>query len=254
MDTVIVARDVSCRLGGRNVLDHVDLTVRKGDLYAIIGPNGGGKTTLLRAILGLQKIDAGEVRLFGKPPREGRTRVGYVPQFRTFDFLYPVTVEKMVLSGRLGHIPGAVKRYSADDHAAVTRALARTGIGHLAGRELRSLSGGERQRVIIARALAGDPDLLILDEALVYIDIPTEVQLFDLLEELKKTMTILMATHDIGAISTHVTRVACLNERIYTHDTNEITEDMLTAAYHCPVDLIAHGIPHRVFREHEKES
>ena len=89
---------------------------------------------------------------------------------------------------------------------------------------------------------------------MVYVDIPTEAQLIDLLEELKKTMTILMATHDIGAISTHVTRVACLNERIYTHDTNEITEDMLTAAYHCPVDLIAHGIPHRVLREHERES
>jgi len=254
MEPVIVVRDVSCRLGGRTVLDHVNLTVRKGDLYALIGPNGGGKSTLLRVILGLQEIDSGDVRLFGQAPQEGRTRVGYVPQFRTFDFQYPVTVEKMILSGRLGHLSGPVKRYSADDHAAVARALERTGIGHLIGRELRSLSGGERQRAIIARALVGEPDLLILDEAMVYVDIPTEAQLFDLLEELKKTMTILMATHDIGAISTHVTRVACLNERIYTHDTNEITEDMLTAAYHCPVDLIAHGIPHRVLREHERES
>jgi zinc transport system ATP-binding protein len=242
MEPVIEVRDVSCRLGGRAVLDHVDLTVWKGDLYALIGPNGGGKTTLLRVILGLQEADSGEVRLFGQHPREGRTRVGYVPQFR------------MVLSGRLGHIPGPFRHYSPDDHAAMHKAVERTGIGHLVGRELRRLSGGERQRAIIARALVGEPDLLILDEAMVYVDIPTEAQLFDLLEELKKTMTILMATHDIGAISTHVTRVACLNERIYTHDTNEITADMLTAAYHCPVDLIAHGIPHRVLREHEKES
>ena len=254
MEPVIEVRDVSCRLGGRTVLAHVDLTVRRGDLYALIGPNGGGKSTLLRIILGLQGVDSGEVRLFGQPPREGRTRVGYVPQFRTFDFQYPVTVEKMVLSGRLGHNSNPLKRYSADDHAAVSRALERTGIGHLIGRELRRLSGGEQQRAIIARALVGEPDLLILDEAMVYVDIPTEAQLFDLLGELKKTVTVLMATHDIGAISTHVTRVACLNERIYTHDTNEITEDMLTAAYHCPVDLIAHGIPHRVLREHERES
>ncbi|NYT06860.1 MAG: ABC transporter ATP-binding protein [Methanomicrobiales archaeon] len=253
MESVIEVRDVSCRLGGRTVLDHVNLTVRKGDLYAIIGPNGGGKTTLLRAILGLQEVDSGEVRLFGQAPREGRTRVGYVPQFRTFDFNYPVTVGNMVLSGRLGQIPGPVRRYSAEDHAAVIRALDRTGIGHLGGRELRGLSGGERQRAIIARALVGEPDLLILDEALVYVDIPTEAQLFDLLEELKKSMTILMATHDIGAISTHITCVACLNERLFTHGTSEITEDMLTAAYHCPVDLIAHGIPHRVLREHERE-
>jgi zinc transport system ATP-binding protein len=254
MEPVVEVRDVSCMLGGRAVLDHVDLTVRKGDLYALIGPNGGGKTTLLRVILGLQEVDSGDVRLFGQHPREGRTRVGYVPQFRTFDFQYPVTVETMVLSGRLGHLPGPFRHYSPDDRAAMRKAVERTGIGHLIGRELRRLSGGERQRAIIARALVGEPDLLILDEAMVYVDIPTEAQLFDLLEELKKTMTILMATHDIGAISTHVTRVACLNERIYTHDTNEITPDMLTAAYHCPVDLIAHGIPHRVLREHERES
>ncbi|MDD1706748.1 MAG: ABC transporter ATP-binding protein [Methanoregulaceae archaeon] len=249
---VIEVRDVSCLFEGRPVLDHVDLTVRKGDLYALIGPNGGGKTTLLRVILGLQPVDSGRVRLFGSPPEDGRTRVGYVPQFRTFDFQYPVTVRDMVLSGRLGQHSGVINRYTAADREAACHALDTTCILHLADRELRYLSGGEQQRVIIARALVGNPDLLILDEALVYVDISTEVQLFDLLNDLKKTMTILMVTHDIGAISSHVTRVACLNGRIYTHDTNEITEDMLTAAYHCPVDLIAHGIPHRVFRDHER--
>jgi zinc transport system ATP-binding protein len=249
---VIEVRDVSCLLGGRPVLDHVDLAVRKGDLYALIGPNGGGKTTLLRVILGLQPVDSGRVWLFGLAPEDGRTRVGYVPQFRTFDFQYPITVREMVLSGRLGHHSGMINRYSAADREAATHALEITDILHLADRELRRLSGGEQQRVIIARALVGNPDLLILDEALVYVDIPTEMQLFDLLNSLKKTMTILMVTHDIGAISSNITRVACLNGRIYTHDTNEITEDMLTAAYHCPVDLIAHGIPHRVFREHER--
>lgn len=249
---VIEVRDVSCLLGGRPVLDHVDLTVRKGDLYAVIGPNGGGKTTLLRAILGLQRTDSGQVRLFGSTPEDGRSRVGYVPQYRTFDFQYPITAAEMVLSGRLSHHAGLINRYTAADREAAGHALETTGILHLADREIRRLSGGEQQRVIIARALAGNPDLLILDEALVYVDIPTEVQLFDLLTGLRKTMTILMVTHDIGAISPHITRVACLNGKIYTHDTNEITEDMLTAAYHCPVDLIAHGIPHRVFRDHER--
>jgi len=239
-------------LGGRQILDQVDLRVRERDLYAVIGPHGGGKTTLLRVILGLLPVPAGTVRVFGRPPNEARSRVGYVPQFRTFDFQYPVTVEKMVLSGRLGHIPGPVRRFSAADHAAARTALERTGILHLSGRPLRSLSGGEQQRAIIARALVGDPDLLILDEPMVYVDMPTEVQLFDLLDGLTAKMTILLVTHDIGAISTHVTRVACLNQQIYTHDTSEITEEMLTAAYHCPVDLIAHGVPHRVFRDHER--
>ncbi|MDD1706288.1 MAG: ABC transporter ATP-binding protein [Methanoregulaceae archaeon] len=247
---VIELDKVSCILGGRLVLDEVDLKVRERDLYAVIGPNGGGKTTLLRVILGLLPVSSGTVKVFGKDPRQGRSRVGYVPQYRTFDFHYPVTVEEMVLSGRLGHLPGPFRRFSPDDHEATRNALERTGILHLSRRPVCDLSGGEQQRAIIARALVGDPALLILDEPMVYVDIPTEVQLFDMLEGLLGSMTILLVTHDIGAISTHVTRVACLNGKIFTHDTGEISEEMLTAAYHCPVDLIAHGIPHRVFRDH----
>jgi zinc transport system ATP-binding protein len=248
---VIELDNVSCIVGGRPVLDEVDLKVRQGDLYAVIGPNGGGKTTLLRVILGLLPASSGTVQVFGKDPRQGRSRVGYVPQYRTFDFHYPVTVEEMVLSGRLGHIPGPFRRFSSDDHEAAKKALGRTGILHLSRRPICNLSGGEQQRAIIARALVGDPDLLILDEPMVYVDIPTEMHLFDMLGGLLPRMTILLVTHDIGAISTHVTRVACLNGKIFTHDTDEISEEMLTAAYHCPVDLIAHGIPHRVFRDHE---
>ena len=249
---VIELEKVSCILSGRPVLDAVDLKVREGDLYAVIGPNGGGKTTLLRVILGLLPISSGTVRVFGRDPLQARSRIGYVPQYRTFDFLYPITVEEMVLSGRLGHIRSPVRRFSKEDRSAAQKALERTGIPHLSSRPIADLSGGERQRAIIARALVGDPDLLILDEPMVYVDMPTEHQLFDMLEGLLSRMTILLVTHDIGAISPHVTRVACLNGRIFTHDTNEISEEMLTAAYHCPVDLIAHGIPHRVFRDHGK--
>lgn len=249
---VIELERVSCILSGRPVLEEVDLNVREGDLYAVIGPNGGGKTTLLKVILGLLPASTGRVRVFGKSPRDARSRVGYVPQYRTFDFTYPITVGEMVLSGRLSHIRAPIRRFSGEDRRAAERALGRTGILHLANRPICDLSGGEQQRAIIARALVGDPDLLILDEPMVYVDMPTETQLFDMLGSLLPRMTILMVTHDIGAISARITRVACLNRRIFTHDTSEISEDMLTAAYHCPVDLIAHGIPHRVFRDHEK--
>jgi zinc transport system ATP-binding protein len=248
---VIECEDVSYSVQGRTILEGVTLTVRKGDLYAVIGPNGGGKTTLLRVILGLISPDSGTVRVFSTSPQEARARIGYVPQFRTFDFHYPITVEEMVLSGRLSRIPGILRRYGPDDRSGARGVLERMGILHLKDRELSRLSGGERQRAIIARALVSNPELLILDEPLVYVDVPTEEQLFDLFEELKSDLTILLVTHDIGAISSHVTRVACLNGRIYTHDTAEITGDMLTAAYRCPVDLIAHGIPHRVLRDHE---
>ena len=251
-DPVIELEKVSCILSGRPVLDEVDLKVREGDLYAVIGPNGGGKTTLLRVILGLLPVSSGKYGYLEALPGKHGTGSVTFPRYRTFDFHYPVTVENMVLSGRLSRIGGPVRRFSREDREASRKALERTGILHLSGRPLSDLSGGEQQRAIIARALVGDPDLLILDEPMVYVDTPTEVQLFDMLEGLLASMTILLVTHDIGAISPHVTRVACLNGRIFTHDTNEISEEMLTAAYHCPVDLIAHGIPHRVFRDHGK--
>ena len=233
---VIEVDDVWVRMRGQTILEGVSLTVRQDDVYAIIGPNGGGKTTLLRVILGLLAPTSGEVRILGGMRMEMRRHLGYVPQFRTFDFEYPITVQGMVLSGRLGHITRRPRRYSEEDHARTEEALDTLQIAHLADRQIRDLSGGEQQRVIIARALVGDPKVLLLDE-------PT----------VRDRMAIVLVTHDIGVLPEHVTRVACLNRRLYTHDTSEITPDMLEAAYHCPVDLIAHGVPHRVLSEHSRE-
>jgi len=127
------------------------------------------------------------------------------------------------------------------------------GIGDLAGQEIGALSGGQQQRAIIARALVGEPEVLILDEPTVYVDAPTGDHFMDLLVGLRDEMTVLLVTHDVGVLSSRVTKIACLNRRIFTHDTAEITGDMLTGAYGCPVDLIAHGLPHRVLGEHEGE-
>jgi zinc transport system ATP-binding protein len=248
---VIEVEDVWVSWNGEPVLEGVNLTVCEGDFFAIIGPNGGGKTTLLKVILGLIHPNKGCVRVFGGTPEENRKYLGYVPQFRTFDFDYPITVMEMVLSGRLGHVSGMVKRYNDDDVRFARKALGTMGIDHLARRELQGLSGGEQQRAIIARALAGEPKILLLDEPTVYVDTPTETHFYDILDHLKETLTIVLVSHDIGVISTHVTKVGCLNRKLYTHDSAEITEDMLEGGYPCPVDLIAHGVPHRVFREHE---
>jgi zinc transport system ATP-binding protein len=182
-----------------------------------------------------------------------RRHLGYVPQFRTFDFQYPITVREMILSGRLGHITRFPRRYGADDHARADEALETLQITDLADRQIQNLSGGEQQRVIIARALVGDPKVLLLDEPTVYVDAPTEAHFYDIVDQLRDRMAIVLVTHDVGVLPGLVTRVACLNRRLYTHDTDEITPDMLDAAYHCPVDLIAHGVPHRVFPEHPEE-
>ncbi|HOP67344.1 MAG TPA: ABC transporter ATP-binding protein [Methanoregulaceae archaeon] len=250
-EPVIEVFNVTFGRNGEKILDNVNLSVDPGDFYAIIGPNGGGKTTLLKIILGLLTQQSGSVRLLGGKPRETRKFCGYVPQFRTFDFRYPITVKEMVLSGRLAYIPGIRKRYRPLDLRMASDAMEKMGVSDLADRQLCSLSGGEQQSAIIARALAGGPRLLLLDEPLVFVDAPTQDHFYDVIEKLRSSMTIVLITHDIGVISTHVTKVACLNHQIYTHGTNEITEDMITSAYQCPVDLIAHGIPHRVLREHD---
>lgn len=251
---VIELRDVWLTKDGRSVLERVNLRVMEGDVFAILGPNGGGKTTLLKVVLGLIPPDRGTVLVFGKPPEETRHRIGYVPQIRTFDFDYPISVRGMVLSGLLGRKNGKIpKRYSEEDFRFADSALSTMGIQHLADRTIRELSGGERQRVVIARALAGNPQVLLLDEPTVFVDAPTETKFYDILAGLVKSMTIVLVTHDIGVVVSHVTKVGCLNRCLYTHDSKELTGDMIQSAYHCPVDIIAHGHPHRVLRTHTEE-
>jgi zinc transport system ATP-binding protein len=250
---VIAAEDIWFSRDGQGILEGVNLTIRQGDFYAIIGPNGGGKTTLLKIFLGLVRPDRGTVRVFGKHPEETRSRLGYVPQMRTFDFHYPISARAMVLSGRLGHVRKWPRRFGDDDHDSTEQVLEALGITHLADREVQTLSGGEQQRVIIARALVGDPDVLLLDEPTIYVDAPTQAGFYEILDDLARKMTIVLVTHDIGVIVSHVTKVACLNRRLFTHDSREITEEMIDRTYGCPVDLIAHGHPHRVFRHHEEE-
>jgi len=158
----------------------------------------------------------------------------------------------MILTGRLGHITGLYKQYRDKDYKAADAVLHQMGIDHLRDRRIQDLSGGERQRAIIARALATEPRNLILDEPTIYVDTPTESRFYEILDDLKKHMTILLVTHDIGVLSDHVTKVACLNQQLFTHDNSEITDDMLTSAYRCPVELIAHGLPHRVLKKHDR--
>ncbi len=246
----IEINDLTIRREGQTVLDRVSLKIEEGQSYAIIGPNGGGKTTLLKSILGLIKPDSGSVKIYGEIPAVNRYLLGYVPQFHTFDFSYPISVREMVLTGRLGRIKGIRRRYTDEDRRSAEEAMKTLGILHLADRTLHDLSGGEQQRAIIARAIVGNPKVLLLDEPTVYVDSPTEEKFHDILTELHKKMTIIMVTHDIGVISSGVDVIACLNVKMFTHHSAEITGDMIENTYKCPVDLIAHGLAHRVLTDH----
>lgn len=231
------------------VLEDVCLTVEEGGFLAIIGPNGGGKTTLLKVILGLLEPMRGRVRLFGQDVRRGRHWVGYVPQRVEMDQAFPICVWEVAMMGRLGR-RGLFHRYTAQDARAVERALRDVEMWDLRDRPIGELSGGQKQRVYLARALAAEPRLLLLDEPTASIDPQVRMHIYELLRALNERVTIVLITHDVGVISAYVKTVGCLNRRLFYHGGGEVTEEMIENAYQCPIDLIAHGLPHRVFAEH----
>jgi zinc transport system ATP-binding protein len=234
------------------VLEDVNLSVYEGDFVGLIGPNGGGKTTLLRVLLGLLPPLRGEVHVMGLPVKEGRRAIGYVPQVIAFDREFPISVWDVARMGRVGH-RGLLKRYTAEDDAIVTDALRRVGLLDLRRKPIGELSGGQRQRAYIARALATQPEILLLDEPTSSVDPQVSSNIYELLRQLNDRVTILLVSHDMSAISSYVKTVGCLNRRLFYHGEQEITAEMLELAYQCPIDLIAHGVPHRVLPMHSHD-
>ncbi len=234
------------------VLEDVSLNVAPGDFLAIIGPNGAGKTTLLRVILGLVRPVSGAVRLFGKAPWElngERRRVGYVPQVLSVDLNFPVRAGEVVLMGRYGRV-GLFRRPSSDDRAAARRAMERVGIADLADRPLARLSAGQRQRAFLARALANDPDLLLLDEPTTGVDVAATESLYELLRRLhEEGITILVVSHDVGVVASYVDGVVCVNRRLVAHGRPEevLGSEAMTQMYGCEAMFFHHGrVPHIV--------
>lgn len=246
---VIEVRGLSAGYDGDLVLEGVDLTVRERDFVGIIGPNGGGKSTLVKVLLGLIAPVSGTVRVLGTTPQAARGRVGYVPQFLEFDRHFPVRVWDVVRMGRLGTRP-MFRRYTPEDDVVVEESLRRVDALPLAHLPVGELSGGQRQRVLVARALATEPDLLLLDEPTASVDPTLQGSMYEYLKQLNERVTILLVTHDIGAISRHVKTVGCLNRRFHYHGSSELSPQVLEEVYECPIDLIAHGVPHRVFPPH----
>lgn len=242
-DAVIEVTGATAGFGGPPVIEGVDFRVEAGEFVGLVGPNGGGKTTLLRVILGLMPVSAGRVRVFGQPPLRGRRRVGYVPQYPGFSREFPVSVRQLVLTGRLGATRGWL-RYRREDHAIAERALDEVEIGGLAGRPIVALSGGELQRALIARALATDPGILLLDEPTASIDPKVEHDFFELLRALNRRVTIVVVTHDIGFVSRYVGRVACLNRTLVHHGTEALTPALVEQLYGHPVRWVDHQHGH----------
>lgn len=247
--TVIELEQVYVELDGMTVLEDVNLTVNEHDFLGIIGPNGGGKTTLLRVLLGLLRPSRGKVRIMGGAAEKNRHLLGYVPQYASFDRSFPITVEEVVMSARLARKKG--RKFSDLDRRIVTEALSRVEMLSLSQRQIGELSGGERQRVLVARALALNPRILLLDEPTASVDSRFAAGFYELLQELNQEMTIILVSHDISAVSSYVKTIACMNRTIYYEHSHQLDPQMIENTYHCPVDLIAHGVPHRVLPPHD---
>ncbi len=226
------------------VLSDVSLSVFEHDFIGIIGPNGGGKTSLLKAILGLLKPLRGSVT-----HSIDSSEIGYLPQGSQVDENFPITVKEVIASG-LEHGLKAGFRTTRNRKEKVEKALETVGMEALHSRPIGELSGGEFQRTLLARAIISSPRLLVLDEPDTHVDNLFETELYALLKELNKNITILLVSHDIGTISPYIKTIACVNRDLHYHPSNEINEEQLKV-YNCPIEIIAHGpVPHRVIKEH----
>ena len=235
---------------GIPALEAINLSIESNNFLGIIGPNGGGKTTLLKVILGLIKPNRGKITVLGMPPERGRKYIGYISQFNLFDHDFPVSVSEVVLMGRYNK-SGLFHRYSEEDRKAAAEALKAVEMLGYKDRQIGKLSGGEQQRVFIARALVTNPQLLLLDEPTAGIDPDMQTEFYKLLHKLKEEMAIVLVSHDISAVSIYVNEIACLNHQLFYHGSKEVSAEELEKTYRCPVQLIAHGtVPHRVLKEH----
>lgn len=229
---------------GIKVIEGVNLSIHDGDYIGVIGPNGGGKTTLIKTILGLVKPMSGSITI----ERKG-LKIGYLPQINSLDRQFPASVESVVLTGLQGD-KRWWQHYTTEEKMRANELLPMMGMGHLARRSIGDLSGGELQRVLLARALMCNPELLILDEPTTYVDNKFEKEFYEILKQLNERIAIVMVSHDLGTICAYVKSIACVNHTLHYHPSNVITEEQLEL-YDCPIQLIEHGkVPHTILHKH----
>ncbi len=247
MDYLIQIKNVSAGYKENKVLKDVSLNIMPNDFIGIIGPNGGGKSTLLKLILGEVKYYSGEIKY--KWTDDFRLHIGYLPQHTNINTNFPISVIEVVMSGMLG-AKNMFGRYTKADKNKALELLEFTGLKDMANRAINKLSGGQMQRVYLCRAIINNPELLILDEPNTYMDKKFERELYKLLKELNKEMAVVLVSHDIGTISSYVKTIACVNEQLHYHNSNVIDSDIMKV-YNCPIELISHGtVPHRVLKNH----
>ena len=261
---IIEIKNLSAGYDNRTVLHDINLTIYERDFLGIIGPNGGGKTTLIKCILGLLKPTAGEILYHPviHPKQEGQRsqlstvncsslKMGYLPQYSSIDRKFPITVEEVILSGLSSKKPLA-SRFTARHREKASAVIARMGLEGMEQRAIGALSGGQLQRALLGRAIISDPQLVILDEPSTYIDKRFEARLYELLAEINKDCAIILVSHDIGTVLQQVKSIACVNETLDYHPDTGVKEEWLERNFNCPIELLGHRTPpHRILKEHK---
>ncbi|RLD33909.1 MAG: zinc ABC transporter ATP-binding protein [Bacteroidetes bacterium] len=248
-DLLLKIENASVSFDGVSILQDINLEVRKSDFIGVIGPNGGGKTTLVKLMLGLLRPDKGKI-IYHLSHDTGNTKIGYLPQVHSFDKKFPITVQDVILSG-LPSTHKFVSKHTGDEKEKAVYWMDRLGISSLSRKPIGNLSGGEMQRVFLCRSLISEPELLILDEPDTYVDNLFEKELYEELKELNHKMAVFLVSHDVGTITSYIKSIACVNKHLHHHPSNIITNKQL-ASYNCPVQIITHGdVPHTVLGKHD---
>ena len=260
---LIEIKNLSAGYDSRTVLRNVNLTVYDRDFLGIIGPNGGGKTTLIKCILGLLKPTTGEIlyrvttasnnnpAFLDNSATNSQFSMGYLPQYNSIDRKFPITVEEVILSG-LSSQKSLISRFTATHREKARQVIARMGLEGLEKRAIGALSGGQLQRALLGRAIISDPALVVLDEPSTYIDKRFEARLYELLAEINHDCAIILVSHDIGTVLQQVKSIACVNETLDYHPDTGVSEEWLERNFNCPIELLGHGaLPHRILAEHK---
>ncbi len=245
---LVTLSDVGVAYDGYEALQHVNLEIDEHDFLGIIGPNGGGKTSLVKAILGTIPY-SGNIRMAPELFRGRERLIGYMPQITNFDRAFPISVHEVVLSGLQGR-KGFRSRYSREDRNKAMDLIREVGIGEVACHPIGEISGGQMQRALLARAIISEPRLLILDEPTNFVDNRFEKELYTTLQRLNERMAIIVVSHDIGTITSVVKEIVCVNRHVHRHRSNILTQEQLRN-YDCPIQIVSHGtVPHTVLEHH----
>lgn len=250
MNAIIETKNLSAGYDNRPVLRDINLTIYERDFLGIIGPNGGGKTTLIKCILGLLKPSKGEINYYLNGQKASSVTMGYLPQYNTIDRKFPISVEEVILSG-ISSKKSLSSKFTDEQREKANAVITRMGLEGLERRAIGQLSGGQLQRSMLGRAIISDPSIVILDEPSTYIDKRFEARLYELLAEINQECAIILVSHDIGTVLQQVKSIACVNETLDYHPDAGVTTEWLERNFSCPIELLGHGtLPHRILGEH----